>query len=60
MSPKSTASPAAARFCTRCPPSEGDEPEQQMPDYPVHLFFTREGYFKKITPQSLRMSASRS
>ena len=27
-----------------------------MPDYPVHLFFTREGYFKKITPQSLRMS----
>ena len=27
-----------------------------VPDYPVHLFFTREGYFKKITPQSLRMS----
>ena len=27
-----------------------------MPDYPVNLFFTREGYFKKITPQSLRMS----
>ena len=27
-----------------------------MPDYPVHLFFTKEGYFKKITPQSLRMS----
>ena len=27
-----------------------------MPDYPVHLFFTRDGYFKKITPQSLRMS----
>ena len=24
--------------------------------YPVHLFFTRDGYFKKITPQSLRMS----
>lgn len=32
------------------------EPEAQVPDYPVHLFFTREGYFKKITPQSLRMS----
>ena len=35
---------------------EGEEPEQQIPDYPVHLFFTRDGYFKKITPQSLRMS----
>ncbi len=29
---------------------------EEIPDYPVHLFFTREGYFKKITPQSLRMS----
>lgn len=28
-----------------------------VPDYPVHLFFTSEGYFKKITPQSLRMSS---
>ena len=27
-----------------------------MPDYPVTVFYTREGYFKKITPQSLRMS----
>lgn len=25
-------------------------------DYPVHLFLSRHGYFKKITPQSLRMS----
>ncbi|WP_101549411.1 DNA gyrase subunit A [Anaerotruncus massiliensis (ex Togo et al. 2019)] len=33
-----------------------EEPESLVPDYPVHLFFTREGYFKKITPQSLRMS----
>lgn len=30
--------------------------EEDVPDYPVHLFFTKEGYFKKITPQSLRMS----
>ena len=29
---------------------------QSIDDYPVHLFMTREGYFKKITPQSLRMS----
>ena len=27
----------------------------EIPDYPVHLYFTREGYFKKITPLSLRM-----
>ncbi len=31
--------------------------EEELPDYPVHLFFSREGYFKKITPQSLRMSS---
>ncbi|MEG1427689.1 MAG: topoisomerase IV, partial [Oscillospiraceae bacterium] len=29
--------------------------EEEIPDYPVNLFFTREGYFKKITPLSLRM-----
>jgi len=34
----------------------GEEEPEETPDYPVHLFFTREGYFKKITPQSLRMS----
>lgn len=33
-----------------------EEIVEEIPDYPVHLFFTREGYFKKITPQSLRMS----
>ena len=32
------------------------EEVEEVPDYPVHLFFTKEGYFKKITPQSLRMS----
>ena len=35
---------------------EDDEPIEEIPDYPVHLFFTKDGYFKKITPQSLRMS----
>ena len=29
---------------------------EDIPDYPVHIFLSREGYFKKITPQSLRMS----
>lgn len=34
---------------------EADETEEEIPDYAVNLFFTREGYFKKITPLSLRM-----
>ena len=33
-----------------------EEETIEIPDYPVNLFFTKEGYFKKITPQSLRMS----
>ena len=37
---------------------EEEKVEDDVPDYPVHLFFTREGYFKKITPLSLRMSTS--
>ena len=32
------------------------EPEDDTPDYPVHVFLSREGYLKKITPQSLRMA----
>ncbi len=32
-----------------------DESEE-IPDYPVTVFVSQEGYFKKITPQSLRMS----
>ena len=30
--------------------------EEPVDDYPVTLFLSRHGYFKKITPQSLRMS----
>ncbi len=29
---------------------------EEVPTYPVNVFISREGYFKKITPQSLRMS----
>ena len=32
------------------------EVEESVEDYPVHVFLSREGYFKKITPLSLRMS----
>lgn len=35
-----------------------EEEVEEIPDYPVTFFFTREGYFKKITPQSLRMSGA--
>ena len=32
------------------------EEEEAEESYPVHIFLSKEGYFKKITPQSLRMS----
>ena len=48
--------PRCCEILYELPAAEVEEPEQQVPDYPVNLFFTREGYFKKITPQSLRMS----
>ena len=35
---------------------EFEEDITAVEDYPVHLFISRHGYFKKITPQSLRMS----
>ena len=35
-------------------PAEEEGPEE----YPVHVFLSREGYFKKITPQSLRMGGA--
>ena len=33
-----------------------DDDDEQIPDYPVTLFVSKEGYLKKITAQSLRMS----
>ena len=36
---------------------EEEEEIEEIADYPVNLFLTTEGYFKKITPQSLRMSS---
>jgi len=35
---------------------EVEEEEEQVPDYPVTVFVSKEGYLKKITAQSLRMS----
>ncbi len=36
--------------------TEASDEEEEIPDYPVHIFLTKDGYFKKVTPQSLRMS----
>ena len=36
--------------------AEAEEEEDPVPDYPVTVFLSREGYLKKITAQSLRMS----
>ncbi|MBR3972707.1 MAG: topoisomerase IV [Oscillospiraceae bacterium] len=35
---------------------EEEDEEEQVPDYSVTLFVSKEGYMKKITAQSLRMS----
>lgn len=37
-------------------PDDSSVFEEEVADYPVNLFMTRDGYFKKITPQSLRLS----
>lgn len=34
-----------------------EDVEEDVPDSPVHLFLSESGYFKKITPASLRMSS---
>jgi len=36
--------------------AEPEDEIEQVPDYPVTLFVSKEGYLKKITAQSLRMS----
>ena len=38
------------------PVLQWNEEEDEAKSYPVHVFITKEGYLKKITPQSLRMS----
>ncbi|MDD6061906.1 MAG: DNA topoisomerase (ATP-hydrolyzing) subunit A [Oscillospiraceae bacterium] len=36
---------------------EEEAAEETAPSYPVTVFFSEQGYFKKITPQSLRMNS---
>ena len=52
---KKYAQPRRSLFIYEDIVSEENE-EEEIPDYPVHLFLTEQGYLKKITPQSLRMS----
>lgn len=52
---KKYAKPRQTQFVFTEDIAEEDE-EEEVPNYAVHLFLTQDGYFKKITPQSLRMS----
>lgn len=38
-------------------PDDFEIVEEDIPDYSVNFFLTKEGYFKKITPQSLKMNS---
>lgn len=48
--------PRKTQFCEVNLQAESD-PTMDIPDYPVHLFLSESGYFKKISPASLRMNA---
>ena len=48
--------PRKCEILYEIPDADDEEEGEEIPDYPVTLFYTRDGYFKKITPQSLRMS----
>ena len=48
--------PRRTMFCYNADEEVEDE-EDDVPDYAVNLFLTRDGYFKKITAQSLRVAS---
>ncbi len=48
--------PRKTEICFAMDISFEEDAQEEIPDYPVTLFFTKEGYFKKITPQALRTS----
>jgi len=48
--------PRKTEIIYACDIAAEEELADEEPDFPVNLFFTKEGYFKKITPQALRMS----
>lgn len=48
--------PRRTEILYEIPQTAPEEEEEMTPDYPVTVFLSREGYLKKITAQSLRMS----
>ena len=53
---KKYGSPRKTEILYDLPDDSAADEQNEIPDYPVTVFSTREGYFKIITPQSLRMS----
>lgn len=54
---KKYATPRRTEILYDVPTETDTEVEDDTPEYPVHVFLSKEGYFKKITPQSLRMAS---
>ena len=52
------AQPRRSEILYDLPEEESGAEEESIPDYPVTVFFTREGYLKKIPPQSLRTAGA--
>ena len=48
--------PRLTQIVYDAPQMDAEDEEEAVPDYPVTVFLSREGYLKKITAQSLRMS----
>ena len=55
---KKYAQPRKTRIVYGVEAADSEEPADERPDYPVNVFYTSEGYLKKITPQSLRMGST--
>ena len=55
---KKYAQPRRSEILYDLPEEESSAEEEAIPDYPVTVFFTREGYLKKIPPQSLRTAGA--
>jgi DNA gyrase subunit A len=53
---KKYAQPRKTQIVYEAQEESASEEAEEIPDYPVTVFVSKEGYLKKITPQSLRMS----
>lgn len=48
--------PRKTQIVYDAPDAGQEDPQEEIPDYPVTVFVSKEGYLKKITQASLRMS----